>query len=425
MKERISYFYILLPYSFCFLLCLNFIPDLYGAVETDIEKKVTSNLINFGFENVIVKEIKNSLIVSYENRIYRNESEGCAEVVKVVSSILTSPKNIVLIPKLRGIPIITIKIPVAVLNQLIVSGKSDFSNIDVSMDTDIYSNQIEKSKSENSSKLKVDVIVHPQVKARFGNFEKIGETQINLAPELKSSLWKGMSFSSQIVFPLHNELDSIGDYVRPGLVTVNQLIRLPFNSFASGTLGYFSDKRYGADLEIKNYLLNGKVSLGFNFGYTGMAFYQKGIWHYSNETTVTSLASASYRYAPLDLSLKISYGRYLQKDKGVRLEINRQFGETEIGFFCSRTSLSNNGGFYFSIPLFPAKFWKIKTVRVRPAESFPWEYRYKTIDDDLRTYDTGNRIDVMIKNFNPDFFKKQLIIYLKKNNKGISNENSK
>lgn len=423
MKGKISFFFFLFSYLFSFLNYCNTYA-LNNSPFNNSEEKITSLLVNEGFENVIAIVNTNSVIISYENRIYRSEPEACANVVKIVLSAIEKEKDLKLLPKLRGISILLIKIPAKVIEEITAFNKFDYSKIDVYIDTDLYTSALNHLTPSNSSKYKIDIIVHPQVKARFGNFDKVAETQINLAPEIRTSIWKGMSFSAQAILPLHNELDSVGNYIRPGFVTVNQFIRLPFNSFASGTLGYFSDKRYGADLEIKNYLMNGKVSFGFNLGYTGMAFYQKGTWHYSNETTLTSLASASYRHPQLDLNLKISYGTYLQKDKGVRLEINRQFGETEIGFFCSKTTLSNNGGFYFSVPLFPSKYWKIKTVRVRPVESFPWEYRYKTIDEDLRIYDTGNRIDNLLKDFNPDYFKKQLMNEIKKLKGEMRNETS-
>jgi hypothetical protein len=404
------------------LLCAFFFADwnsakLYGKTN-DTTAMIYSSLEIEGFENITVSISERTTLISYENRIYRSEAEGAAQVIKIIFQYLKEDKSLVLIPKFRNIPMITIKIPFTILEE--IENKKGSENltdrIEVSMNVESYYEQITKIASKNSTKFKADIIVSPQMKARFGNFDKIAETQINIAPELRTSLWKGMSFSAQAILPLHNELDSLGNYVRPGLVTVNQLVRLPFNTFASGTLGYFTENRLGVDLEIKSFFLEGKFSLGASLGYTQETFYSKDTWYYSDKKNFTHLTSASYRNPQLDLNFKVSYGKFLMQDKGWRFDIARQFGETEIGFYGTRTNFGNNAGFNFSIPIFPSKYWKIKSVRIRPTESFPWEYRYKFFED-ARTYNSGNRIDNLTKKFNPDFFKKELILYLKKNYK--------
>ncbi len=370
-------------------------------------KKITTALTHDGFENVIVSIDSLNIIASYENRIYRNESEAAAIVINILRTFFKSNKNLILIPQFRKIPMLCIII------SDFTSKSISSEQIEVSMDTQFYSERIKNISYSNSSKYKTDIIISPQLKARFGNYDKIAETQINIAPEIRSSLWKGMSFSGQVILPLYNELDSIGNYIRPGLVTVNQLVRLPFNTFASGTLGYFTENRLGVDLEIKKFSFNGRVSASANIGYTGYAFFDNGTWYYSDEKKITYMTSVSYRNPQFDLNFKVSYGKFLNDNNGWRFDVSRQFGETEIGFFGIRTNFGNNAGFNFSVPIFPSKYWKIKSVRVRPAESFPWEYRYKFLTD-ARTYNTGNRIENMTGKFNPDFFKKELMNTLKR-----------
>jgi len=411
MMKRISLFFA--------LLCpiITFTPDLlYSFIDEQILRKISKELTNEGFENVIVYSDENYLLISYENRIYRNESEAASEIIKIVAKYLEEKMNLVLIPQFRNIPMICIKIPFISNSEpgnKKVSGIL-FENIDVSMNVEFYWKKIKNIQLKNSTEFKTDIIVSPQIKARFGNYDKIAETQINIAPEARASFWKGMSISAQAILPLHNELDSIGNNIRPGLITVNQFVRLPFNTFASGTLGYFTENRLGADLETKSYAFNGKFYFGASLGYTQEAFFHKGTWYYSDKKIFTHLTSLNYRNPKLDLNFKISYGKFLMQDKGWRFDVSRQFGETEIGFYATKSNFGNNAGFNFSIPIFPSKYWEIKSVRVRPTESFFWEYRYKFFDD-ARTYNTGNKIDNLTKKFNPNFFKKELIISLKNN----------
>lgn len=393
------------------LLGIPYINPDFNQKFNNLPEIISFELVDKGFENVMVKISKETIIVSYENRIYRNEPEAAYEVIVILLKLIDSDINIVIIPQFRKIPMLLIKTNLKTFKVLLNENKYDeiSKSIDISLKTDLYWNEIDKMKEKNFSNYKLDIIIHPQFKAKFGKYGDPVESQINIAPELKTSLWKGLSISSQIIIPLQNKLDSTGDYIRPGLLTVNQLIRLPFNTFISGTAGCFTENRYGVDLDMKTFFYNGRLSLNIITGYTRFAFYQKGVWYYLRDNLFTSTISLCYRNPIYDLNIGVKYGKFMKEDKGWRFDISRQFGETEIGFYYSTTTFGSNGGFNFAIPLPLSKYWTIKSIRLRTPELFPWEYRYKYLDDNAKTYNTGNRIDNLIKKFNPDFFKKQLI----------------
>jgi hypothetical protein len=260
----------------------------------------------------------------------------------------------------------------------------------------------------NSSFMKMDVFVHPQFRAQFGNFVDAVESQINLAPALSCSPWKGMSISAQWIFPIQNELGMEGDHGRPGLLTINQTLRLPFNSFASGTVGYFTQHRYGADLEIKKYWKNGRFAAGANVGYTGFAEYLENVWYYSNVDRWTYFLGGEFRFASLDVVVKASYGKFIYQDTGIRFDVVRQFGEVAVGFFGVKTRDGKNGGFSFNVPLFPSKRLNPKRIRISPALSFPFAYRYKGLPLYGLQYSTANSVDEFMENLNPDFMRNHL-----------------
>jgi len=235
------------------------------------------------------------------------------------------------------------------------------------------------------------------------------ESQINLAPEINTSLWKGMSLSVQLIIPLQNELGKEGDNLRPGLLTINQTLRLPHNAFVSATMGYFTQHRYGTDLKIKKYFANSKWSLGVNLGYTGYTSYLKGVWHYSDISLLTRFFNAEYRFSQFDLSLSATCGKFLYGDKGWRFDILRQFSEVDIGFFLLKTETGSNAGFNFSIPIFPPRYLPTGRIRISPAKEFSWEYRYKGLPKDGIQYKTGYRIDEFMKRLNPGYNKKQIV----------------
>jgi hypothetical protein len=381
-------------------------------------------LVKNGFENVAVVVEDRLMIVTYENRIYRHEIRAAQEVMALLLPLVKEGMKITLIPQNRKIPLIAISLSpddYPALTKGKASRQRYFSQAEVSLDVEPAWSKVRALPQANSSSWKFDLVVHPQFKAQFGKRTDPVESQINLAPELNVSFWKGLSISAQWIIPLQNELveesgpaslqnrhRKEGDFARPGLLTLNQTFRAPKNTMISATVGYFTRHRYGADAEIKKHFFNGRASLGANLGYTGYAAYLKGVWSYSTIDLVTALVNAECRLSRFDLSLRATYGKFLERDKGWRIDIRRQFSETDIGFFVSNTEAGTNGGFNFSLPIFPSKHLPPGPFRARTANYFPWEYRYWGGLESAMRYNAGNPLETFMKRLNPDYIKNQL-----------------
>ncbi len=383
----------------------------FALNESDLVETLTYNLAENGFENVAVISEDGRVIVGYENRIYRYEIRAIKEVMAILSPIVEGNANIILIPENRRIPMVAIIIPANQYRSFLsgnISSEKLASTIDVSLEVDSLWQKIKAVPKANTSAYKFDMVVHPQFKAQLGNYDDPVKTQINLAPEINTALWQGMSLSAQLIIPLQNELSEEGDRWRPGLVTINQSFRLPYHTLVSTTLGCFTQHRYGVDLEIRRYFANGRWSVGANIGYTGYASYRKRGWYYSDVDLLTAFFNVEYRFAHLGLNLRATYGRFLYQDQGWRFDILRQFGEVDIGFFVLKTQTGRNVGFNLSIPILPPKYLPTGLVRIRPAEAFLWEYRAKGLPNDGIRYKTGNSIDLFMKRLNPDYIKNQI-----------------
>jgi len=377
-----------------------------------LSDNLKDNLIENGFENVSVILVERRVIVTYENRMHRHEMSAIRKIMATLLPVVEEGINITLIPQNREVPLVAITIPVNEYLSLLngkISDEKFASAIDVSLDVDSIWGKIQNAPKANYSSYKFDIVVHPQCKAQFGNYDEPVESQTNLAPEIHTSLWKGMSIAAQLIIPIQNELGEEGHCWRPGLLTINQTLRLPHNTFVSATMGYFTQHRYGTDLEIKKYFANGKWSIGANAGYTGYASYLKGVWYYSDIDLLTTLFNAEYRFSQYDLSLSATYGKFLYGDKGWRLDILRQFGEVDIGFFVLKTETGHNGGFNFRIPIFPPKYLPASPIGIGTAKEFPWEYRYKGFPNNGIQYNTGNTLDEFMKRLNPDYTKTHIV----------------
>lgn len=408
----------LLKYSIT-VLCHLFLffgiaPSVLSQTQPDFEK-IQTELVSAGFENVFVTSVDSNLVVGYENRRFRFEPRGCSEVMRILDENENHDLPVLLILYRHQVPMLFIEYE-SNLYLDFVSGKipSDefLEKMKVSADHPVFEKF--KAPRKNKSQFKADIAVGPQVKAQFGNFDRPVQANINLVPELNSLLAKGLSLKTQMILPVYNNYlipEQAETEVRPGILALNQVIRLEDKVFFNASAGFFTQDRAGIDLELKKYFGDGKFAIGLNTGYTVYhAFVPKQIEYFEDDSYFTGLFTAEYRFSTYDLTTRVQAGNFLYNDIAVRFDLLRQFGEVNIGFFGSVSESSEvNGGFNFAIPLPPGKYMKFRYMRLRQTKYFSWEYRAKGFVKSAGTYDTGNELyDVMLE-YNPVFFKKRLI----------------
>lgn len=389
-----------------------FVFALFNIVNATDKNLVISKLASNGFENIRVKLEDSRILIAYENRVYRFEVEALKEVLNIVVPLINDREELVLIPLNRKIPIV--KFMSAMKNcKDFLSNKIDakifIEDADIRIDVDKDYKLLLEEQENNSSDFRFDLVLKPQFKFEFGPYSKPIIMQINLAPDIRTGFWKGMRLSYEEIIPVINEFGSRGDSIRTGMVTLNQTFRLPNAFFISTTAGIFSGNRYGFDFETRKYFGEGNFSLSGNFGVTSFIDFS-GMRRvlYSDQFLVTGYVSAEYRIEKYDLTVAASVGKYLQNDNSLRFDINREFGEIEIGFFAIHSFEGvNNGGFTLTIPLFPSKYWSPSFVRLKVAENYSWSYTVKSNTNDLigMRYNTGNRINGFIEKLNPSFIK--------------------
>lgn len=377
------------------------------------KEKITADLVDKGFENIIVKIDSVKLFLAYENRVYRFNVESLKQVMNVISNY-TELKMIKIIVLQNQVPLVIVEYNNDdYINYLEhkLSRDSFIEKLIISYDTDEMWTKEKNSTVTNNSNYKFDLVLNPNFKGQFGDYSNVVRAQVNFIPEIKTSWWKGMEITAQTIIPLYNEFPGEGNYLRPGIISLHQTFRLPDCLFITSSLGYFTENRYGIDFTFRKIFYEGNISLGFNAGYTGyMSIFNKKIF-YSEPYLWTANLSMEYRINKYDLTLGITAGKFLYNDESIRFDANRQFGEVEIGFFAVRSlSGETNGGFNFSIPLFPSSYWNPSVVRIRTSDSFRWEYRVRGEIPSMIgvIYNTGNTFIRSIKKFNPNFILNEL-----------------
>jgi len=97
----------------------------------------------------------------------------------------------------------------------------------------------------------------------------------------------------------------------------------------------------------------------------------------ARRTVQVYLGSYRYKYAPLDLSLEATGGKFWGQDRGFSLELKRFFGDTAVSLAYKNSTTSEGkhwqaAGIQFAFPLTPAKDLRVGPIQVRGADE--WVY---------------------------------------------------
>ena len=358
-----------------------FILNLHLSKAQSQSDSLSSALTTVGFENVRVIYIENDLCISLEDNVFRWNIQGISSALDIISKQVSEEGMLNLFLLKKGIPQITLQIPLHKYqdnkNDSIINYEMyEKPYISYRLNKEWYS--VKKVSKANSNTYKTDIVVYPQLAMQNTTFNRIYEIQLNIAPALEFSCWKGMKFTGQVIIPIVNQLGHEGNFIRPGFVTLTQEFRMPGQWFVRATVGNFNANRYGGDLDINHYFADNLWNIGFNAGLTGFSYFYKRTWVTTNINTITWFAKAQYFYPGFNLQFNFTYGKFINGDFGFRTDLTRHFNATSIGFYGMYTEGTPNGGFHFAIPLPPNKRKRLHNIRIVPPNYFDWEYNAGT-----------------------------------------------
>ena len=401
--------------SVCLLLFISlcFSPLRVEAIPAS---DVSEGLVKLGMEDVRVGEEGGILRVAYEDNVYRGTYRGLAAVVRMLSadSSVNSAVHIVVLE--NRIPQISVRLP----EEAIVSYREGISgwkelvgSLRISYATDEDMKMLGRVKAENRSAGKVDFVLYPQVSLNNSWLDKLYGTVLSVAPAVEVGLWKGASFTGQVVFPVWNNMGGEYDYIRAGMLVFRQEYRFPHNLFASFSIGNFNANRIGANVSLLYRPDNDRWAVGVDGGVTGSSTFYGGKWEVSMWNRVNGSVLLRYNEPRYHLEFDLRGSRYVFGDYGVRLDCTRHFGEVSVGLYAMYTGGKTNGGFHFAIPLPRRKRGKHRAFRIRLPEYFDWEYQAQTGSYYTRhlgwTYETRPDENHSRNYYNPEFIKAKLM----------------
>ncbi|MFX0134432.1 MAG: hypothetical protein ACFFDN_12405 [Candidatus Hodarchaeota archaeon] len=388
----------------------------------EVKNILIGRLELLGFENVSVRIEQSNLVLTYENRVFRDEIKALKKVLFLLNDVLKREndliiKNVDLIPQNRRVPLIVISTETDILKKFfdkMINSEIFAESINLSFDID---EKFENFPVENKSKNKIDVVFTPKFETELDAYGDPIKLRLGIAPGIETILGRGSYFRGEYIIPLVHRQFEVGDSIdgfRPGFINMNQVFRLPGTAFVSTSFGVFSNNRYGIDLEFRKYWFNGLLNTGLNIGYTGSMIVYNRQWDISVMKDFTWFIDTGVRLPAYNMTFALNYGQYINKDKGFRADIYREFNEVDIGFYINYTKSNllgdfTSAGFNFSIPIFPDKYSLPRLVRIRPDKYFRWEYNAKHfVFFHQKKYETGNSIRDFIKRLQPDYIRAQI-----------------
>ena len=334
-------------------------------------------MVAHGFADVAAVREGDRLVVAFGNARYRDDRRAVREAAELLLPLLAQHEELVLVPTIRAVPLAAVRFPASAPALPAVS--LDLSDLP----------PLTSLSRAGSSFGRVDVVLHPWFEAVFGDYDNPVASRTGIAPEVRVAIRRGLGLSVQALVAIQDDVPTGETRVRPALVTLNQLVRLPGNLFVSATAGTFTPDRYGADLEARIFSADGRLSAGTQLGLTGATWYSRDGWVRTPMDERTALVDVAWRVAPYDLLLNVAGGAFLEDASGVRVDMVRRFGEVEIGGFLVETPKGANGGIVLRIPLLPAVHPKPRPLRIRAADRFLWQYWYTGRVPGGRPYRTG------------------------------------
>lgn len=255
---------------------------------------------------------------------------------------------------------------------------------------------------------KFDFWLQPAFAAIFGYRDQVVQSNTSILLQTQFYLWQGMVLNAGILFPLTNDMNDRDKIIRPAPVFLNQFYAFGKN-FISASAGYFYNDQYGINVQYRHTDMTNPFSFGLEAGLTGTYYFPKGGIYAGPLDQLFLQADAAYRFSRPDVTMKISGGQFLWKDRGVRVDFIKQFTNVEIGLYAAKTKNGSTAGFNFAIPIPPGKIAQGRNARLRTTDQFRWEYSYTRGFQIGERYRTGYQLDQKLRQYHTDYLNSQKV----------------
>lgn len=357
---------------------------------------IRDRLIRNGFLNVRVGRRDTTLLVEYENARYNhNEMDALGMVagIAATSGEHSDFEVLQIVVRKRNIAMISISTKLGVLRSFLDGDSTTATfrdNISISQNIDTK-DVAYIGGDQNTNILKTSLMLSPGLTTWVGTEVGVFDYILSLKPELTVPVWKGGVINARWDIPLlwsdnledgktfrNNRNDS-----RMERLMLFQGVKLFPWVMANIGVGMLYHDTFGTLNELTWTPGDGNHRVRLSQGWT-----EKSRTHKQDEIF---LGSYRYYFAPLDLSLEATAGKFLAQDRGFVFELKRFFGDTSVSAYYKNSTATDSkkweaAGIMFSFPLTPRQDMKPGILQVRGADM--WTYAQETT---LKNNNFGNK----------------------------------
>lgn len=390
-----------------FLFCLL---PVKGWSQT--ESAAVNALVEMGFENVVCSDETDERVYVLQNSAYRLQGVGIGKAVDVIQEMgMPEQKPCRIIVLDNNVPQLSLYYKPIIGDSVPEVERRDW---EVTYDLGTSWKNVRKKKRNNSSLFKVDILVYPQLYFKNVIITQVYQACLELSPAVEVSLWRGSKVTAQVIFPVYNDgYRGAKENIRPGYLTLEQNIRLPYNIWMKAVVGVFNSNCFGGEVSFFHPFKNEHFSVEGKFGLVGVGYFNDfNTFRYNGETRWYWSVGGNYYWARYNTQFKFRAEQYLLKEVGLRAEVIRHFRYASVGLYALVSNEANsNGGFRFIIALPPYRY-KRKGYIPRISTGLGTGVTYNAGNDTkhyLMPYSTADDNILKQNQFNPYFIESELV----------------
>lgn len=326
-------------------------------------------LLDRGMEHIRVREQHGTLYASFEDCVNRYPWQGLEEVIRFLrASGIENPVSVNL--ESKGQPRVNMRIDAGVVS--------------VTNRTEETVRILGKERPASSPFGKLQITALPFFALRNARTDVLMTVSAGIVPTLDMQLWPGASLTLQGIIPIYNSMEEQWDHVRPGLVTLNQHLRLNNNWSFDLAAGNFTGSRAGVHGELNYASSCGLWGARLSGGLTGSSTMWDGELALSQWRRIDAHAGVWAYWPRITSTFALEAGRYVRGDYGACGSLTRQFGLIAVRLYAMVSGGEANGGFGVVVPLCPVARKRVRPVSLTGPRWYDWTYSAQAGPDYVR-----------------------------------------
>lgn len=367
--------------------------------ETDIEKMASDlqaelGKKGFGLRNTVVLAGDKKVHVAYENIGYSSQAEAAARAIILTAHMIPWDTEVCSISSMvRGTPVSRIELNT---EKMALIRLHKLNAYDLEDKSAVWAPKTKygtlpgeewkvmagpgESIRNGSADIRIALAYEPRIDRTLQN-DYMGRLDIDYIGRLRSS--RGWEAYLKVRQPIENDIDiwwqpEINDKTRIWKGVLSYIYKLDERAWAVGEVGWLDENYFGGNfwgryfLEDSPFWIGGRVSVvkerDFN-SFAGLADYRRDYYNGKayylpingeNDWRAGYWAEIGYHDTTYNADVIARYGKFIDSDKGYRIDAIRNWNDAYVGFYFTDTDRDTPGKSYTDAGMMlhlPLSFW--------------------------------------------------------------------